>query len=473
MHHMARPTQANTSLLRAREQESDWKLTLLYKSGPKCLDGSQPGWFERRTGSSKNQGKWIVVMGGGAMCQTREECHARVSGDDERGLGGSGNWETRAPEQLVVGSTCEGQQLKNVLPMTCLDEKSNPDFHDWNHAVFPYCSGDGWLGQAKEQIDPWGAVDGPDDMRPWGGLFHDEGFDGGHAGDEHQKYWFQGHLILRQLIKAWSGAGAKATEVIVIGSSSGGSAVHYHADYFKEALPQARVSGLAMAGWFGVLDENDAWSVVVDGKKPRKKVEPRKKDGWIMHTNPYVPPPVAACDNDLGVGLHDCYKVALMHPYSKADMFVVDSFNDPFKFVQGYDAHPERASPTYPAWGESGSDFGIYQDAAAAKIKQSFSWEAQGAKPNDGFFVTSCFTHSVTITDMVDRAVRVNGMTAQEAFRRWYFNESGETRLIDASNDPYKWECGVAQLKEGGEEVLVGMDVLDEMMAAGFRIEGR
>ena len=138
-----------------------------------------------------------------------------------------------------------------------------------------------------------------------------------------------------------------------------------------------------------------------------------------------------------------------MHPYSKADMFVVDSFNDPFKFVQGYDAHPERASPTYPAWGESGSDFGIYQDAAAAKIKQSFSWKAQGAKPNDGFFVTSCFTHSFDITDMAVRTVRVNGTTVQEAFRRWYFNESGETRLIDASNDPHKEECGGARLKEG------------------------
>jgi len=530
MHHMTRPTQAETSLLRAREQqqqqtqqqqqqqqaqqatpgcapfcakemshswaqkckwdsgqcsscdecdalptqeqESDWKLTLLNnESGPLCLDGSQPGWFERRTGNSKNQGKWIVVMEGASMCHKRALCHERVSGDDEqqRSLGGSGNWETRRtahPYEYPIVGSCEERNDINVLPMICPDEKSNPDFHDWNHAVFPYCSGDAWLGQAEEQIDPWGEVDGPDDMRPWGGLFHDDGFDGG-GGDEHQKYWFQGHLILRQLIEAWSGAGANATEVIVTGSSSGGSAVHYHADYFKEALPQARVSGLAMAGWFGVLDENDAWSVVVDGKKPRKKVN--GSDGWIMHTNPYVPSPVAACANDLGARmdagseyrLHDCYQVALMHPYSKADMFVVDSFNDPFKFVQGFVQDPQgfvqgpqgfvqdpQAGPGGWTWGESGSDFGIYQDAAAAKIKQSIS-STLAAKPNDGFFVTSCFTHSLDITDMAVRTVRVNGTTVQEAFRRWYFNESGETRLIDASNDPHKEECGGARLKEG------------------------
>ena len=139
-----------------------------------------------------------------------------------------------------------------------------------------------------------------------------------------------------------------------------------------------------------------------------------------------------------------------MHPYSKVDMFVVDSFNDPFKFVQGYDGRmlDPQAGPAGWTWGESGSDFGIYQDAAAAKINQSFS-STLAAKPNDGFFVTSCFTHSFDITDMAVRTVRVNGTTVQEAFRRWYFNESGETRLIDASNDPHKEECGGARLKEG------------------------
>jgi len=401
-------------------------LTLLgNEDGPFCLDGSQPGYYQRVTKTSENKGKWVIYFSGGGMCLSNEDCHRRATaGNVARHKGESSGGSTGWPKHFepVTGG---------VEPMLLRGADMNPDFHSWNHAHFPYCSGDEWLGQAAKKTNPWAELDAAgasDDMRPWGWVDTDRT----QLEDTDHEFWFQGHLILEALIKAWTADNAKVTEVVLVGSSSGGLAVYFAADYVKSVLPDARVVAVPTAGWFGAMTDKDDYTNVV-GLNPAPLAAPASsKDAWVLHVNTYVPPAVTACKKrNPDKSDHWCWTIRHLYEYMATDLFVADSITDVHKYMQGC-----TMNCSFGVWGTYGTDLFRFQKAATQAIADSLSEELK-KKPNDGHFIISCFTHAIDYSDSPAAshqkllAERIANTTLQEALHNWYFNASGETRLFD------------------------------------------
>ena len=76
----------------------------------------------------------------------------------------------------------------------------NPDFSDFVHIFVPYCSGDVWIGQAPNAINPFGKTNGT--AVEWQG-------------------YFQGHMILEKVLDTVVRK-SMVEEVLLTGCSAGG-----------------------------------------------------------------------------------------------------------------------------------------------------------------------------------------------------------------------------------------------------------
>ncbi|ONM14277.1 Pectin acetylesterase 7 [Zea mays] len=104
--------------------------------GAVCLDGSPPVYhFSPGSGSGANN--WVVHMEGGGWCRNPDECAVRK---------GNFRGSSKFMKPLSFSGILGGNQ------------KSNPDFYNWNRVKIRYCDGSSFTGDVE-------AVDTAKDLR--------------------------------------------------------------------------------------------------------------------------------------------------------------------------------------------------------------------------------------------------------------------------------------------------------------------
>ncbi|KAJ6854220.1 pectin acetylesterase 7-like [Iris pallida] len=177
-------------------------MTLVNDSAAKgavCLDGSPPA-YHFSPGFDSGVNNWLVHMEGGGWCRSTEECLARR--DTYRG--------SSTKMKLMSFSGILGNQ-----------QKSNPDFYNWNKVKVRYCDGSSFTGDV-ESVDPG------------------------------TKLYYRGARIWQAVMDELLEKGMKNSEnALLSGCSAGGLASILHCDKFRGLLPEsATVKCLSDAGYF-------------------------------------------------------------------------------------------------------------------------------------------------------------------------------------------------------------------------------
>jgi hypothetical protein len=219
-------------------------------SPAKCTDGTPAAYYTQLNASSPN---WVLWIEGGGVCESYDDCVGRQKGS----LGSSKYFDkSHAASQLISNDPAE-----------------NPDFASWNHVWIPYCSGDVWLGQTTNPLNPWseGDDDTFQDMRHLGGslslptslalkLYNQSSKRSGNGAKKDTQFQFAGHTIIAETVAALqakhnlgkpSENGDKPS-VILTGCSAGGIGTFHNTEWLAATLPDARVVGNPQAGYFGL-----------------------------------------------------------------------------------------------------------------------------------------------------------------------------------------------------------------------------
>ncbi|OMO93717.1 Pectinacetylesterase [Corchorus olitorius] len=166
--------------------------------GAVCLDGSPPAYhFDKGFGAGVDN--WLVHMEGGGWCEDVAKCVSRRNTD----LGSS--------KQMVKQFGFSG--------LLSSQQKSNPDFYNWNRIKVRYCDGSSFTGDAVD---------------PANNLF------------------FRGNRIWEVIIEDLLAKGMRnAKNAILSGCSAGGLASILHCDRFRSLLPATtKVKCISDAGFF-------------------------------------------------------------------------------------------------------------------------------------------------------------------------------------------------------------------------------
>lgn len=236
---------------------------LPHNEGPITPD-NQPD--ENHAPSPPPRSKWVVYLEGGGGCVSPKSCNERfieqrirekfttlVSGS--RNVDVAGAWEEFHRQPLTVTSKLmtslarfakegyvgvyrrnasewgvEGTGLLSVSP----DE--NPDFHEHNHVLVPYCSSDLWLKKTQNYRKA---------------LSSDFSFQFDPQLVEDHQFTFRGMAIFRSVVSElfeFHGLSG-AREVVLAGSSAGGVGAMNHAGWLQEELREQAVGVVGSGDW--------------------------------------------------------------------------------------------------------------------------------------------------------------------------------------------------------------------------------
>lgn len=182
-------------------------------SDASCNDGTPPVLYVRAATDPAHAADWVLHFEGGSFCEDYETCAARWCGEDFYDA-----------SKMSSAWAPESRDANGILST----DPSNA-FSGYNHAYFPYCSSDFWVGTRDDHV-----------------------FDG----DPPYRLHFEGHEIALAGLDALSagvvsddGAEALASidlaaTVLVTGSSAGGYAAAAHTQVVADRLPGASVVGV-------------------------------------------------------------------------------------------------------------------------------------------------------------------------------------------------------------------------------------
>lgn len=315
---------------------------LFAKGGPKCLDGTQAGYYIQQ---NKTSNQFVIYLEGGGVCQTALDCSRRK----RSALGSSNYWRT----------------TRNGYELVSTNAETNPDFFSWNHIWIPYCSGDIWIGQEDAPINPFRA--GADN------------------------YTFQGHLIMEAMLDQKIGL-KEATHVLLTGCSAGGIGSFHNADWLAEQLPNAVVKSNPEAGWFNA--PFDRFPYFVQGiPDPDPKHLNSTTVTWLKNIQIYQAPAISLCLADPTADTQLCGSVPYFYPYIKTPVFVSEAASDEYQ-VHHSAGMPNELNATEKKYIVK---FGNYLRDNLEKVVMN------GKKAEtDGIFTPACFKHCLPWNAQVD-----------------------------------------------------------------------
>ena len=252
-------------------------ITQAIERGALCNDFSPAGYFIRKNNhvSSANStpaedpfSRWVIFLESGGGCTTPRSCNERFIQQTVRKqytqmVNGSKfvdvaqAWNDYSSEPLTVTSKLmtsiwrfsEEYRDKNSdlwlvegRDILSTDQSENPDFHQYNHVLIPYCSSDLWLKKTRNFVK---AQD------------HNFRFVFDPNSDTEHQFTFRGDVILRSVIRdlfVYHGL-AHARQVLFAGSSAGGIGVMNHARWLQRKLrqfasPHCQLLALTDSSWF-------------------------------------------------------------------------------------------------------------------------------------------------------------------------------------------------------------------------------
>ncbi|XP_019234665.1 PREDICTED: pectin acetylesterase 8-like isoform X2 [Nicotiana attenuata] len=178
-------------------------ITILHRAtteGAVCLDGSPPA-YHLDMGHGSGLRSWIIVMDGGAWCQSIPDCLSRSTTN--------------------LGSSKHMKKVSWFAGVLYHNPQNNPEFYNWNRVRVKYCDGSSFTGDV-EQVDP------------------------------DNKLFFRGARIFNAIMEDLGSKGMQYAEnAILSGISAGGLATILNCNKFKSLLPKdVRVKCVADAGFF-------------------------------------------------------------------------------------------------------------------------------------------------------------------------------------------------------------------------------
>lgn len=252
----------------------------------------------------------------------------------------------------------------------------NADFYNWNHVKLMYCSSDSWFGSGEQVIDG-------------------------------ETWYFHGKAIAEAVIEdlqtptiIQTANLSAATQVIVAGSSAGGEGAAVNIDDIAIELAGADVKGFIDSSW---------------SFDPEAYLELEKAIGYdrsvvndyrqAIHDD--------TCAAALGSLQDDCSALSSLYAYLETPTFNFINQYDNLKLGNLGVAAPIDADEQ--AWLDT-----YYVPTLLASFDVVI----------DGLFAPKQTFHTLLTSDRY-RTTKLEGISVQEAFTNWYFDRSGETRLVE------------------------------------------
>ncbi|XP_060524164.1 palmitoleoyl-protein carboxylesterase NOTUM [Cylas formicarius] len=305
-----------------------------------CNDGSQAGFYLRKSSNSK---KWIIFLEGGWYCYDYNSCRNR--------------WI----KQRHYMTSSKWPETKDVGGILSPDIKENPYWWSANHVFVPYCSSDSWSGSKRSE--------------------------------KQSTFSYMGSSIVLQVVRDLIPLGLEnSTDLLLAGSSAGGTGVMLNLDFVDELLhdemqlKQVKVKGVTDSGWFldrtpyvptiktavdAVRKGMDLWM----GRVPRRCREQYSDEPWR------------------------CYFGYRIYPTLKAKLFVFQWLFDEAQM----DADNVGAPVTKQQWD--------YIHKMGDALRHSF-------QNVTAVFAPSCISHSV-LTKRDWQEVKIDDMSIADALHCW------------------------------------------------------
>lgn len=348
----------------------------------RCLDGSAPGYYIRRSTSGKST-SWKFHLMGGGWCMSAADCYAR----SQSLLGSSTYWTPWL-------STLWPPEFAGFYGLMDANVSANPYFGDFNFVWIAYCDGSSQMSNRDEPISYNGT-----------------------------NLYMRGRAILDanlMELEAEDGFLSKATEVIVSGTSAGGLSTYLHASYIASRLtgPSPNVVAVPDAGFFYDHETYPPGS---------------GKHNWLVSLTAAIAPdmwnatlsgPLAACFLEPPGGLRTrCFLPESSFAWQTVPFFIVNSLYDPanLEISEGLTCNP----------------YSTCNAQQLAAIKQ-YAGDLQAAilavivPSRDSYFFTSCYQHEETCRARDWYGITVAGATMNSTLHNFWLNGVGaESRRID------------------------------------------
>ena len=337
--------------------------------GAKCLDGTNAGYYYQPYTSSEGNKKWIIFLNGGGECDNKNGCLQQA----QTALGSSKYFK---PE-VDANGWFAGSDDCNVNPLFC----------EWNHVFDPYCSQDLHTGQMTyPSPETWGLQ-------------------------------FSGHNILSSILDIMDTHGMKdAEEIVVSGASAGGIGVWTNVDWIAERYPNARVTGLSIAGFYFYADfytgpNARTWSDEGTMADFRQSAWPTTYDIYNSFVdkdceNYYI--------NILGSrNGGPCLIANQSFPFIQSPIFVVQALSDEV-VLQYHDMLPDISLQKF-LLPEERSFMGTWSFNMTTALSTALGESKHSVA---GIFAAACYIH----TTFNNQAPLINGISWRQAFNEYYLD---------------------------------------------------
>eukprot|EP00051_Salpingoeca_urceolata_P027562 m.482060 g.482060 ORF g.482060 m.482060 type:complete len:396 (+) comp22419_c0_seq1:238-1425(+) len=329
--------------------------------GAVCLDGTNPGFYYRKSPGGTNATKWVLYFKGGGWCYTEESCASRSRGE----LGSSKHF----PKTFGFGGVLEQ------------DPSLNP-FANFNHVIMWYCDGASFTGDRAETVNNTGTV------------LH---FRGKRVLD----------AILDVLMEQPYNLG-QATEVLLSGGSAGGLSTYIHADHVGSRLPASvtKFKAAPVSGFF--LDHvNYAGNAVYPDEM--KNVFQMQNSSSGVNNKCLMSLPA---DEQ-----YKCIFANYSYAHTATAVFPLQSAIDSWQMGNVWQGDQSCAKQDFKTCTAAQvRDLNGYASALMADLKRTDKF----SQPGNGGFVESCLEHCGNQDTSHFVRYAINGVTAKDAISAWW-----------------------------------------------------
>ncbi|XVE57251.1 hypothetical protein DITRI_Ditri04bG0076700 [Diplodiscus trichospermus] len=335
--------------------------------GAVCLDGSPPA-YHLDKGSGTGVNNWLVHMEGGGWCESVETCLSRRKTD--------------------LGSSKEMVKQFGFSGLLSSQQKSNPDFYNWNRIKVRYCDGSSFTGDVE-------------------------------AVNQANGLYLRGNRIWEAIIDDLMAQGMRnAKNAILSGCSAGGLASILHCDRFRSLFPATtKVKCISDAGFFIHAKDVSGGQHIENFYSQVAKLHGSVKN---------LP---ASCTSRMRMRPELCF----------FPQYVVQTMQTPIFFINAaYDSWQIKnilapsAADHGKAWKSCKLDL---KKCTAGQLKIIHDFRAQflraltgaGNSPSRGMFIDSCYAHCQAgkqITWSSDSSPVVGNTKIAKAVGDWYYERS-------------------------------------------------